>query len=190
METGKNLELRRQIFHATLGIVLVYSLNKNLIDINFLFFALVIGFIISLISKKYNLIGVSWLLKNFGRENEAIPGYGVLTYLIGSVIAIGLFKKEIALASIMILAFGDSASHLGRFGKIKNPLSERKFLEGTLFGIVAGTLAASLFVSWKTAFFGSLIAMGVEGFELVLLKKKIDDNLLIPIVSGLIMSLF
>ena len=58
-----------------------------------------------------------------------------------------------------------------------------------MLGVIAGTLGAGLFVSWQSAFFGSLIAMSAEGLELAIFKKKIDDNLLIPIVAGLTMSL-
>ena len=186
----KNLELRRQGFHLALGIALVYLLYENLLDIQLMFAVLIIGIVVSLISKKYKLAFVNRMLKNFDREDEILPGYGALTYFLGSIIAVGLFRKEIALASIMVLAFGDSFSHLGRFGSIKNPLNKTKFLEGTILGVIAGTLGAGLFVSWNAAFFGSLSAMSVEGFELAIFKKKIDDNLLIPIISGLIIGLF
>ncbi len=186
----KGVEFKRQVFHMVLGILLVYLLYIEALDLPAMFALLLIGFVLSLASKKYDLIFVIWLLRNFDRKGESLPGYGVLTYFLGSIIALGLFRKEIALASIMILAFGDSFSHLGRFGKIKNPFSNTKFLEGTISGVLAGTLGAWLFVSWQAAFFGSLIAMGVEGLELAVFKKRVDDNLLIPVVSGLIMSMF
>ena len=186
----KNIEFRRQGFHLVLGIILVYLLYNGILNLLGMFAVLVAGFVLSLASRKYKFIFVNWMLKNFDRKDEILPGYGALTYFLGSIIVVGLFSKEIALASIMVLAFGDSFSHLGRFGKMKNPFSRTKFLEGTVLGIIAGTLGAGLFVSWEAAFFGSLIAMSVEGLELAIFKKKIDDNLLIPIVAGLIMSLF
>ncbi|MBI2507409.1 hypothetical protein HYV89_00475 [Candidatus Woesearchaeota archaeon] len=187
---GEYLELKRQIFHAVFGIILVYLLYENLLNIQLMFALLLIGFGISFLSKKYKLVVISWMLKNFDRKDESILGYGVLTYLLGSIIAASLFRKEIALASIMVLALGDSFSHFGSFGKIKNPFNNKKFLEGTFFGVIAGTLGASLFVSWQVAFFGSLIAMMIEGIELSIFNGKIDDNLLIPVAAGVIMSLF
>lgn len=186
----KSVEFKRQVFHVVLGIILVYLLYIEALNLQIMFFLLLTGFLASLISKKHELIFVNWFLRNFDRKGESLPGYGVLTYFLGCIIAIGLFSEEIALASILVLAFGDSFSHLGRFGNIKNPFSNAKFLEGTILGIIAGTFAARLFVSWEAAFFGSLIAMSVEGLELAILKKKIDDNLLIPVVAGLIMSMF
>ena len=185
----EGIELKRQIFHIVLGILLVYLLYIEALNLLLMFALLLIGFVLSLASKKYNLIFVNWFLRNFDRKGESLPGYGALTYFLGSTIAVGLFRKEVAMASILVLAFGDSFSHLGRFGKVKNPFSNAKFLEGTVLGIIAGTLGASLFVSWQSAFFGSLIAMSAEGLELAIFKKKIDDNLLIPIVAGLTMTL-
>ncbi len=186
----KSIEFKRQGFHVVLGVILVYLLYIGALNLWLMFFLLLIGFVLSLASKRYELAFVNWFLRNFDRKEESLPGYGALTYFLGCIIVLGLFSKEIALASILVLAFGDSFSHLGRFGNIKNPFSNAKFLEGTILGIIAGTFAARVFVSWEAAFFGSLIAMSVEGLELAILKKKIDDNLLIPIVSGLIMSMF
>ncbi|MBI2105519.1 hypothetical protein HYT56_01635 [Candidatus Woesearchaeota archaeon] len=186
----KNLELKRQIFHLLLGIIIVALLYREVLNIKSLFFLLLAGFVLSLLSKKYRLFGINWFLKNFDREKETLPGYGALTYFLGSIIVLGLFEKEIALASIMVLALGDSFCHLGRFGKISNPFNKNKLLEGTIIGIVFGAFGAAFFAPWKAAFFGSLIAMGVEGLELVVFKRKIDDNLLIPVIAGLVINLF
>jgi dolichol kinase len=187
---GKNVEFKRQLFHLMLGIVLVVLLDWEILNLQSMFVLLLIGFVISIISKKKELFGVRWFLKHFDREEEGLPGYGALTFFLGSIIVLGLFRKEVALAAIMVLALGDSFSHLGRFGRVKNPFNSAKFLEGTLLGVVAGTFGASLFVSWQAAFFGSLVAMAIEGLELAMLRKKIDDNLLIPIVAGLVINLF
>ncbi|MBI2583384.1 MAG: right-handed parallel beta-helix repeat-containing protein [Candidatus Aenigmarchaeota archaeon] len=100
-----------------------------------------------------------------------------------------MFSRNVALASIMVLALGDSLSHLGRFGSIRHPFNKTRFLEGTAIGIVAGTLGALYFVPFSAAFFGSLAAMIAESFDLRVSKVKIDDNLLIPLVAGLVMSL-
>lgn len=187
---AQDLELRRQIVHLLLGIVIVVLVSYGVLDINKLFIILLIGIIVSFTSKKKDIYGLRWWLKNFDRKNDPIPGYGVVTYFLGCIIVLGLFREDVALASIMVLAFGDSFCHLGRFGRINNPFNRHKFLEGTVIGIVMGMIGALFFVSWKLAFFGSLVAISAEGIELAILRKKIDDNLLIPIVSALIMALF
>ena len=48
-------------------------------------------------------------------------------YFIGAIISLFLFEKQIALASIMILALGDSFCHLGKFGNLKHPFNDLKF---------------------------------------------------------------
>ena len=144
----KGVEFKRQVFHLVLGIILVYLLYIYVLNLQAMFVLLLAGIAISLASRKRDLIFINWFLRNFDRKGESLPGYGALTYFLGSIISLGLFRREIALASIFVLGFGDSFCHLGRFGRIKNPLSRTKFLEGTILGVIAGALGASLFVSW------------------------------------------
>lgn len=186
----KELELNRQVFHIIFGIVLVILLKYGILNLERLFIIFLIGVVIALIVRRKKIITINWFLERFERKNALLPGYGVLTYILGTVLVIGLFKLEVALASIMILALGDSFCHLGRFGRIRNPVNHLKFLEGTVIGIITGMIGASFFVGWKVGFFGSLIGMSIEGLDLIIFRNKIDDNLIIPIISGLIMSLF
>jgi dolichol kinase len=97
-----------------------------------------------------------------------------------------LYPKDIALASIMVLAFGDSVSHVFgiHFGKTKTILSETKLLEGTVAGFIAGFIGAWVFVSPFEAFFASLAAMIAEAVEIKLGTEEVDDNIIIPLVAG------
>jgi len=52
-----------------------------------------------------------------------------------------------------------------------------------------GFLGAVLFVSALEAFFGSLIAMFVESVEFKLSDNIVDDNIIVPLVSGTVMYL-
>ena len=106
-------------------------------------------------------------------------------YLIGALLAVILFEKDIALAAIIILALGDSFSRLiGPFGKIKHPFNNTKFLEGVIAGIIAAFLGAILFVKPSEAIIASFFAMMLEGVNLRLGKFKIDDNITIPLIAG------
>ena len=86
----------------------------------------------------------------------------------------------------MVLAFGDSVSHLFglHFGKTKTILSDTKMLEGTIAGFVAGFFGALVFVSPIEAFFASLAAMVAEAIEIKIKAERIDDNLIIPFIAG------
>ena len=128
------------------------------------------------------------MLQKFERKKdiEKFPGKGVIFYFIGVYTSLLFFSKDIAMASIMVLALGDSASHLYgiHYGKIKHPFSGKKFLEGTIAGFVAGFIGAFVFLPFIEAFFMSLSAMIVEAIEIKIGTQQVDDNLIIPFVAG------
>jgi len=192
-------ELNRKIVHILFGVVAMYLISIGFLDIIDMLLLLVLGTVLSLISTKMKIPFISYCLKKFGRSSEKPPGKGAITFVLGIVVLMAVFDdKGIILASIAILTFGDSfGSLVGRrlkktkyLRKTKNPFFRGKLLEGTLFGIVAGGLAATPFVSISEAFLAATVAMTVEGIELKLHKDPLDDNILIPIVSALTILLF
>ncbi|MBI2652259.1 hypothetical protein HYX00_02230 [Candidatus Woesearchaeota archaeon] len=184
----ENLEFRRQIFHLFLGIIIVVLLVNDSINKEVILITAIVGIILSYLSKKIKIPIIHNLLEIFERKEELkkFPGKGIIFYFIGVYVALLLFPKDIAMASIMVLAFGDSISHLYglHFGKIKHPLSKTKFLEGTIAGFVAGFIGALAIVPWHEAFFASLAAMIVEAIEIKIGTEQIDDNLIVPLVAG------
>ncbi len=182
------LEIRRQIFHSLLGLVLIILLVLNLITAWHLFIVLVIGGILALLSRKYKIPIIYWFLKKFERRSELkkLPGKGPILFFAGVLLAIKLFPKDIALASIAILAFGDSASHLvGKyFGTIKHPLSSKKVLEGSLAGLVFGFITAMFFVNPLEAFVAAMAGTIIEVLEIEVNKKLVDDNVTVPLAAG------
>lgn len=181
-------ELNRQLFHIFLGIVIVILLMYGFIDKTIILISIFIGLILSYLSKKVNIPILYDFLQKFERKQDMqkFPGKGVIFYFVGVYISLLLFDKEIAMASIMVLALGDSVSHLYglHYGKIKHPLSNTKFLEGTIAGFIAGLLGAKIFLPWHEAFFASLAAMIVEAIEIKIGTEQVDDNLIIPVVAG------
>lgn len=181
-------EYRRQLFHILLGVFIAALLVYDFIGKGLLLFAAIFGLVISYLSRKTRIPVVYNLLEMFERKKEIddFPGKGIIFYLIGAYIALLLFSKDIAMASIMVLAFGDSVSHLFglRYCKIKHPFSKTKYLEGTLAGFIAGFLGALLFLPWHEAFFASLAAMIAESIEIKVGMQQVDDNLVIPFAAG------
>ncbi|MEK6983072.1 MAG: diacylglycerol/polyprenol kinase family protein [Nanoarchaeota archaeon] len=188
-----SLEFRRQIFHLLLGVAIVFLIKFGAISKNIILAIIVIGLLLShLIKKKTKIPIVYQLLRKFERDEELnrFPGRGIIFYFIGIYFVMLLFTKEIVMASIMVLALGDSISHLYglHFGKIKHPLSRTKFLEGTVAGVFAGFIGASAFVPWHEAFFASLAAMTVEAIEIKIGAEQVNDNLIVPLVVGAVIS--
>ena len=156
-------ELNRQFFHLFLGLTIVVLLLYGIIDKKAILSIIIVGFILSYLSSIMKLPIIHKLLLKFERKEDLskFPGKGVIFYFIGCYLALMLFSKDIAMASIMVLALGDSISHIFgvHYGKTKTFLSKTKFLEGTIAGLMAGFIGALVFLPWKEAFFASLAAM-------------------------------
>ena len=103
-----------------------------------------------------------------------------------------LFPQQIALTAIAILAIGDSVTNIvGRyFGEIENPLNPKKTIEGSLVGFFFSLAVASFFVSFWPAFFASAGAIFVESLRLKIGNLEIDDNIIIPLTAGWILTLW
>jgi dolichol kinase len=190
------LEFRRKTFHVLLGIILVLSISYDIIQFRMCLVILITGLIISFASRNYDVPIINWFLEHFDRvEHKSFPGRGVITIFFSLTVLMllrdsGIISTNIVLASIMIWTFGDSLSAIiGKtYGKIKHPLNNSRFIEGTASGIVGGALGAFIFVPIMPAIVASFIAILFESLELRLLKRPIDDNILVPLISALILS--
>lgn len=182
------LEINRQFFHAGLGILIVFLLKEGIINLTILLIIFIIGVVISYLCTKTKLPFFSYMLEHFDREHR-IPGYGSITFFIGVIFSIILFQPNIAMAAILILALGDSFSTLAGklFGRLKNPFNRLKTVEGSMIGLCFAFLGAIIFVSPFLAIVGSAVGMLVEVVDVKYLK--IDDNIIMPLVAGIVMSL-
>ena len=188
-----SLEMRRQILHIFLGIIFVILLHHGFINKWIILLCITIGFIVSYVSKRTYIPLIHELLRVFERDEyiKKFPGKGTIFYFAGVFFVLLFFSNDIAIPSIMILAFGDSFSHIFgvHLGKIKHPLSNTKFVEGTIAGFIAGFLGAVLFIPWNQAMAASMAAMFVEAIEVKVGAKQIDDNLIMPFVAGAVIFL-
>ncbi len=186
------LEVRRQLFHLFFGIFLVVLLLYGFLDKWILLYLILIGLIISFLSKKIKIPIIHLFLKKYERPKEIkkFPGKGVITYLIGAFLATFLFSMEIAMASILVLAFGDSISHLFgvHYGKRKHLLNDKKFVEGTIAGLFAAFIGALVFLPWYEALLAALFGMIAEVVEIKLGADRVDDNIVIPLVAGFVVK--
>lgn len=188
----RNVEIKRKFLHLILGILLVTLLMFGFIGALHVFILTIIVIIILLVNKRYKVPGMDWFLKNFERDEnlKIFPGKGFISYLIGSLLVLLLFPKDIALPAILVLAFADSIGHLFglRFGRIRHPFVSTKFLEGWIVGLASGFIGALIFVPWHEALAASFFAMLVEGIEVKIGADEVDDNLIIPLVAATAIS--
>jgi dolichol kinase len=188
-------EIDRQVMHIIIGIGTVTLIAIDVLSPFALFLLIIAGILVSLITKRVRLPFFSVFIDIFEREEvkKKFPGKGAIFFCIGALLTIKLFERPIALAAIMILALGDSVSHLvgERFGRTRNILNGdgKKLLEGTIAGTLSGFLGALLFVPPVEAFLGSVVAMIAEVVKIDLNDYTLDDNLVVPLVAGTVMLL-
>ncbi len=125
---------------------------------------------------------------SFIRQNEANKLTGTAPYVLGIGLSLFLFSPEVAPAAVCFLAFGDvAATAVGeRYGRIR---IGDKSLEGTAAFILSALAAGFLLTLIGIApppvviVLGALVAAGTE-----LIPLPVNDNLVIPLVSGAIME--
>jgi len=108
-------------------------------------------------------------------------------FAVGILLTLVLFPAPVNGAAIAIFALGDStASIFGRyFSRTTLPFNKDKSVEGSLAGFLFAFLAGWFFVSPWLALLGAAVAMFVEYLPL-----PINDNLLMPLCTGLALTLF
>ncbi len=109
---------------------------------------------------------------------------GATYILTGSILAIQLFDKPIAIAAISFIVVGDTAGAIiGRlWGRVR---FRAKSLEGSVSFFLASVLVAIIVpgIPFWVMIIGAITATIVEAITL-----HIDDNLIVPISAGAIMQ--
>lgn len=192
MKEKVSFEVRRESFHIFFGVaimLLIFLLRERAMWL--LFFALIIGIALSLLSLKVKLPIIHYMLLRFEKPQylNKFPGKGALFFVAGCLLVLKLFSAnlEIVFASIAILTFGDSVSHLVGLGA-KKRIAKRD-IAGTIAGIIAAFIAASFFVKPLLALTAALTAMVAENISVRVGLEEVDDNVIIPLIAGTVIFL-
>ncbi len=120
-------------------------------------------------------------------EVRQITGSGY--YLLGSCFAVALFDPAFAIAAILFMVLGDPAAALVGKAIGRTRLLQKKTLEGSLACLATCfVLGVVLFHQVGTPWVGAAqvaIIGAVAAAVAELLPLRIDDNVTIPVVSGL-----
>ncbi len=180
-EFSLKLELKRKAVHVTsvLIVILYYFLPKEAI--------LLILTLLLILFLELEFIRIDLRLKipffhELYRETEKDRLGGNVFFIMGAIIAISVFSKEIAIAAILMTTFGDaSAAIFGkRFGRIWIPKLNNRAVEGCMAEFVVDLLIGFIFLN------SGLIIVVMAGTATIVetVVDKMDDNLLIPLFSG------
>ncbi|MEN6292745.1 MAG: phosphatidate cytidylyltransferase [Methanobacterium sp.] len=175
----------RQLIHASgIFIVFVNIFLSPLIAILTCITIVLIVEAIFRIDENRKVFFFSFILRKCKRKNDE---RGFVYFFIGIILTLYLFKFNIAIANAAILIFllGDSASTIfgKRFGKTRLPFNERKTVVGTSAFFIVALIGALTQLPLIPALVGALCGAITEAYS------PIDDNIPIPVIAGIAMSL-
>ncbi len=192
----KNELARKTVHLLAVFILLVYFIASEMFNtqIALIILVLVLIFFLELEYLRLEIAKdipfLRWFWKYVKRRKEKNRIGGDVFFLIGAILVLAVFDVRIAIASILMLIFGDMAAALigKRFGK--NYFMKKRAWEGVFaeffVDVVIGILVFfwlswnfSNWPLWIIIFVMALTATVVETFI-----YKMDDNLLIPVFSG------
>ncbi|MDO8480247.1 MAG: SEC59/DGK1/VTE5 family protein [Nanoarchaeota archaeon] len=200
-------ELGRKVIHLfSIFILVVYNLlaqtfsHKIALLILAAFLILTIEFEYLRVERgmKIPILSLLWRYK---RPKELKRLGGEVYFLLGAILCLALFDLRVAVAAILMTAFGDlTAGIVGtRFGKRRVSGLPSKTWEGAaaelLVNLGIGFLIIRSFVDNKLWWMYSLmpngdifwpvvVSMAVVATLVEVLVSKLDDNLLIPLFAG------
>ncbi len=179
---------RKIIIRLLMGtaFLLLFLFTGSNIILMFVIGLLCVNELIRLNNKKYNF----YLFKEFRlylKAKERNKFSTIPLFFIGILLPLLLFRKEIAVAATLFLIYGDFFAELigTRFGKTK--IFREKSLEGSLGCFVSCVIIGLILnLGWVLILIGSLVATLAELYAKLI---KLDDNLTVGVISGLVMSL-
>jgi len=188
MRINMDSEFKRKIFHE-IGLLIPISyffFDKK--DAIFGMSIVVLVFVfIEFLRLRYNF-GNEFIPKVVGktvRDYEKVDLSAATYFIISSFFTVLLFEKYIAIAAISYNSIGDFFSAIigKKFGKTKY-MNGKKSLEGSFACFISCLLIGLLILNPFMAISGALAATFAEGYLI-----KVNDNLSIPIISGIILTL-
>jgi len=187
-----NKHISRKTIHLIYGFFLILILYFDIYVLQILCFLFFIGFFLSLILKRKKVPVLSFFVSKVGRDYEH-PGMGMILFTLGVFLTRIIFNKEIALAATLILTLIDSmGSVMGiKKGFIPLPGFKNKHLEGRLLSIYFSTILIFLSSGFRLIAIVIIcfISVYIEALDIKIGKIKLDDNILLPIISGLLFFL-
>ena len=192
----KDLHLSRKIWHVGTGMVgiSVYFLADLTTHeaATICYILTLLDLILEFFRLRYSGLNKSFMkiMGPFMKDLEKNTLSGFPYYTLGCGLAFGLYSEPIAILAILFLIFSDPLSSL--FGILygRDQLFARKTLQGSIAGIVVCYIISLIYGIIYDAYgtellLFSLLAGIIGSISEMISFDKLDDNLSIPVVSGL-----
>lgn len=176
-------EIKRKLVHiSTIIYILIYYIFEKLFSqraaLLVLVFILIFLSFLEFLKIRYNV--KIPLFNKFYRETEKNKFSGSIYLVLGMIISFAVFDFNIALAAVLMMILGDSASAIvGRLGKHKI-----NYLKASWEGIISEFLVDAAIGIIFLSNFIVILVMALCATIIEILIDPIDDNLAVPVVAG------
>lgn len=188
----EELEFKRQIAHLIFGLCYAVAYTLGFMTVTNSLLLLAGALCLSLwLRKRRTFVDKIVLMLEREKHLLDLPLRGLLFFILGSTLTIYFFDFIPALSGILVLSVADSIGTLyGKYlGVAKIRWNPDKHMEGPILGgLVAGIMLMSI-VPAPIAFTAAYVGAFIDTFTIKIFRFEIDDNLLIPLASALVVML-
>jgi len=186
-------EEKRKLSHWCILIVpvcYIFFLKRDILLLLLGAFFLLVAFVEAL-RRKYPVLNrkILKILDGVYRKEEMYNTSTLIYTLSGMFFTIYFFEKKIAILAILFLTFGDGFAALvgERWGRHKISVNSKKSWEGTAANFFSCILVGFVYLHFYQIGISKMLfgVLAVTAFELL---PKTKDNIIIPVVSGFVMS--
>jgi phytol kinase len=182
-------EISKKIIHITILIVLViYFTIKNQAGQQTALLFLIALLIIFLVLEYFRLdldFKIPFFHK-FIRSKEEHSASGVIFFLSSAIIALAAFDTSIALAALLMTTFGDMLAAVVGARHGTTILFRNKTVVGFVTELITNLVVAVIISLTFSVNIYILIVMAFAATITEIMVDELDDNLIVPIVSGFI----
>ncbi len=195
-----DLHILRKVWHISTGSLALFLFNGSTWNTStwaWIAFSLaMVAFIVDFVRVRFHRLNalVIKVMGVFMRRSEREGVTGFPFYALGIALSLFFYERDIAVLSIMFLVFSDPLSSF--FGILygKDKIMPNKSLQGAVAGFFTCYLLTLFYVMNSTTLGSHIlvfaIGAGIIGSASELISAfNIDDNLTIPVISGLGMTL-
>ncbi len=197
----RKVELLRKGMHIFVGTIFLLLIYLDLFYLEVFIPLLFAGILLSIVCRYVRVPGIHQVLACVERKEETRcwPGYGIITFFLGSIGSVILFESDVAFVAVAVLTFGDSLARIvgENFGRFKTPLNKDKNVEGHIVAIAVCTILGVLILDWYVVIPGIIAGMVWElihvkpggNFIQDIIGLLLDDNITVPLMTGCVISL-
>jgi dolichol kinase len=182
-------EIGRKIIHLTILITLIlFYAIKNQVGQQAAFLFLV-ALLLVFLTLEYFRLDLKLKLPFFHkltRPKEEYRVYGAIFFLSSTIIALAAFDTPIALAALLMTTFGDTSAAIAGKKYGTTMLFRNKTLVGFVTELITTLVVAVIISLFFSINIYILIVMAFAATITETMVDELDDNLVVPIVSGFI----